>query len=810
MISNIRKEVQKRKEDNKGATIVMVIVAIAFIGMLVAMVLYMSYCNYLMKNSDKRAKDNFYTAEYALEVINAGLQHDISEAMSAAYVDTMKNSSNRLSEELTNDFNTYYFNEIGKKLLDGTNKWKADHLRAMWTGAGITVASAPGVQGAYLADPGANTYTVTANSHITLSGVNIVYTDDRGYVSIIKTDIRVKVPSIDFAQSASSMKIENFSLIANDSLVNANIAAPNPTYAATVGSNVEISGSVFGGYEGIRVEDHKSTKFVVDPNDATEAGEDEYDLIAKSINLRNLKNSNSVFSVDETFSTYVTDINLQTAVLDLDGKTYVGDDMDIAGRGSSVTLGGSYSGYGNMHGDSEGSSSILINGANTDLDFRGLDELVLSGHAYVGAKKYDADVDRLAYAQGTTVGNVTDDEITEDTDPDKLKDYVANANTMPQNTADILMGESISVKPNQMLYLVPPECIGYEAGTNNQVITKNPMTYAEYKMLTDTTTGEYELDEDGNRIPIPGTNPLQFREKKRYEPVRLSALWSKLGGNAYTSDYQAVYRRVDGTVLVYLYLDFGGNEVMANEFFKAYYNYDKTGIQSYVNSYINTLQWNPELDRDASKLTLAGNAFKLDAGKNVVFVENSTSEAQKQINMSEMQDLYSNVYESLMHTLSKDYEQMTTEQQGAEIFDTIVDDAKLTELDDKPFKNADDSLRVTIKDGDVLYPSGDCVEGKTKVIIASGDVYVTKDFEGLIIAGGNIYVCSGCNKIYYNPRLVRQALNATYTDVTGKVHYAYDVLGESGRLSYGFMTDNGAGESIDLQDLITYQNWKKE
>ena len=79
--TRLRKKLDILKEDNKGAAIVVAIVAIAFIGMLVGMLVYMAYYNYLMKHIDKRNKDNFYSAEYALDIINAGLQKDISDSM---------------------------------------------------------------------------------------------------------------------------------------------------------------------------------------------------------------------------------------------------------------------------------------------------------------------------------------------------------------------------------------------------------------------------------------------------------------------------------------------------------------------------------------------------------------------------------------------------------------------------------------------------------------------------------------------------------------------------------------------------------
>ena len=56
MIGYLRNWMKKQKKDNRGAAMILVIVSIAFIGMLVAMIVYMAYCNYLMKGTDRVAK----------------------------------------------------------------------------------------------------------------------------------------------------------------------------------------------------------------------------------------------------------------------------------------------------------------------------------------------------------------------------------------------------------------------------------------------------------------------------------------------------------------------------------------------------------------------------------------------------------------------------------------------------------------------------------------------------------------------------------------------------------------------------------
>lgn len=837
MISRIWKEMQNKKRDNKGAALVMVIIAIAFIGMLVGMILYMAYCNYLMKANDTKAKDNFYTAEYALDVINAGLQQDVSEAMAEAYVHTMKNSAASDAVAMEIDFQDKFIVEMKTKLQDRSSgiiksdKWYIDYLKSFWVDSGMTPATMPGDQGPYLGakTEGANVYndlTVSeAKDYLTLKNLEVVYTDSKGFVSIIKTDIRIKVPSIGFAQSVSKLSIENFSLIANKSLVNDDSCtelAPGGVQTAD-GADVKISGNVFGGYDGVQI-NNQVTEFVIDPADQTSNPSVEYNLIADSLNVKNALDGTEGLVVSDSFSTYVDNINLESGRLNLNGTSYVGNDLSIGGKGSEVSLSGKYYGYGGYINNSAASSSILINGGNTSLDFSGLKELLLSGHAYVGATRYDANIDRMAYTVSANtaekIAAITSDKITDNIEEEeyekalekrggdgkllydeneesKLKGYV------PRNEADVMTGESISVKANQLLYMVPAECVGFNAKTNEQVIGKNPMTYEEYKFLTDTKVEK--KDASGAIVVDPATNETVMENV--YEPVRLNVLWNKLGGISYTNNYKAVYRRVNGTVLVYLYLDFDGNETMANAFYKAYYDYDPEGINEYVDSYIASMRWSTDLTNKAN-LTLAGNAFYLNRNGEVVFLEDDFSNATKYDNMVDRQTEYSKIHQSLMHSLSKDYNLLTDGQRQNDIFDTLVDDSKFATMAGADYKNAAGDIKARITTGDILYPSTACPLD-TKLIVARGDIYLDEDFTGLAIAGGNIYLCKGCDNIRYNPSAVLQALRTEAVSTTGNTMYAYEIFGASGSITYG-TTSSSEEEQISLEDLILYQNWKKE
>src|SRR5574344_1588876 len=83
----------KRKTEyvrnNKGMSLVTVIITIGFVSILVSILLMVSMINFKMKKINANAKDSFYSAEQVLDEINLGLQKDISDALSSAYTDIL-------------------------------------------------------------------------------------------------------------------------------------------------------------------------------------------------------------------------------------------------------------------------------------------------------------------------------------------------------------------------------------------------------------------------------------------------------------------------------------------------------------------------------------------------------------------------------------------------------------------------------------------------------------------------------------------------------------------------------------------------
>ena len=114
-------------KQNKGFSLITVIIAVSFIGILGLLVLYMALSNFQMKITDLKGKDSFYTAERAIEEIRVGLQEDVGNSMSEAYIkvlgtyDKDENSTDVvLDKQRQNDF----INEFIKKKL--ANRLKKD------------------------------------------------------------------------------------------------------------------------------------------------------------------------------------------------------------------------------------------------------------------------------------------------------------------------------------------------------------------------------------------------------------------------------------------------------------------------------------------------------------------------------------------------------------------------------------------------------------------------------------------------------------------------------------------------------------
>ncbi len=80
-----------KKLDNRGSSIIMVVVSLAFIGIIIGALLSAASYAYKLKLQNLNAKDNFYYVEQAMQEIYAGVGANTIEEMKEAYVYTVEN-----------------------------------------------------------------------------------------------------------------------------------------------------------------------------------------------------------------------------------------------------------------------------------------------------------------------------------------------------------------------------------------------------------------------------------------------------------------------------------------------------------------------------------------------------------------------------------------------------------------------------------------------------------------------------------------------------------------------------------------------
>lgn len=850
MAARKRKQSEKDKK-NQGSALVLVIIAIAFVGTLVAMLVYMVYFNYLMKFADRSAKNNFYTAETALDIIKAGLEQDVSNAMVAGYYEVVTQHGDESALNKQAAFEVAFRNEMNKTCqlttvtIGGTPQYvyKPDYFKAYWDKIsrlgdpdydGFAVATPTSDVGARMLVADGTTYgdmtallnegpaVIYNGSVIEFRNVRVSYTDPDGFVSIIKTDITVEAPKINFANVLNVPDLDRYSIVAAGGIYSGYVRS-NVTFEPVVGgaqTQAVVTGNVFGGENGIYVNgvdaqidfERKSTD---DPSTTYTVTANSFNAISgrNQANVSNRDPASPSLTVDNSYEVWAGNLYVESASLQIDGDSFVQDDLTLDGSYSGVYISGSYHGYGTGSGTAANNSSILINGAHSTLDFWGLDQLELAGHAYVGSVHYNANEDDEnsgdyikdpdAYMKDQAASGSA-------SNPDRIEDNINN---------DVLMGQSVAFKSDQIMYMVPVECMGYDGDT--QILAKNPMTYDEYATFANT----YVMDENGN--------PTQTL---KYTVVRLDVIMNKVGGslNSYGASYVPVFRRVSGDVLVYFYIKFSTDE-KANQFFRDYYNADKVAFNSYINNYIDTYQIATDVVPARGKLSIAGNMLFRRGG--TYYLQEDTYEADLENfdALEQNRTQYAAFYQNLTKYLMKSLDDLPATQLQSNVFENITVDA--ADFDEqvapgyfKTYQNtAGDTVALVINNknrGVFEFTSTNAqLSGldlsKIHLIIANGDVNVyVAQFDGLIFSGGDVYFqkSSGVSEVHvdYDPAEVKKAMTAKSSDgsyvfevIENGIAYA-NTLGTTDDELLAAIEAQREADIIRTSDLVKFVNWNKE
>lgn len=798
-LRQLQNELWNQKRHDCGSSIVIVIIAMAMIGILATTLLWMSYINYKIKVNDIRNKNSFYSAEMVMEQIVAGLQKEASDSVAVAYQEVLSNWDDLQSESNRySSFASTYLDTLVKHLRDtdkGDGYYKRDILKgyvdtSVWDHVNQT-AWDNGTDDTDEAKKKPPVMELVNGNSLILRNVFVSYMDE-DRLSIVSTDLCLDVPEIVFTQSGSIDELYNYILIGNQGI------------SLTQGSGqVTGDGSIYAG-----TDDKGKGGIVINPASSLAINNGRYVISKGEIDVIGPGAGLIVRDVKETGSSvYAKNLDLQSGTISLDSNTYIANDLTLSGNGSKATLTKEYYGYGistesgigDSKTDQENSSAIIINGQNSTVNMSGVNTLMLAGRAYIGTNTTKKELDQNAEA-------------------------VANGDAAKKNEKAVLMGESITVKGGQIAYLVPTECLGVYNGET--LIGQNPVTQdVAAKIQT------YKNDYGENFKEVDFT-----RAVSRLGGLSLSSFGVTDMDHIRKVSTQYVGGGTESKSLTYYYLVMDAEN--AARYYQTYYlnGSNKETIDQYFKKYATGGIVLGDYTSEQNSYTILGNALVSDVlSQSGVSLLASTATASNTMTTAEVYQKsgeIANVYKGLTTNLSEDgasassfqnvfdsvikKEIVTKNADGSETRETIQEYLIHNGTGSTMEFTTDDGLKGIITAGSYTLSSATSGASNIRLIVSLGDITIDRNFTGLAIAKGTITingaVSNGAASLKRNKMDLYKVLNAT-TGAEGDTmtSMGFFVNGETS-LSEGAQespTDDAGNLDIDYTEIVRYMNWDK-
>ncbi len=836
---------KRARKQNRGFSLLTVIVAVSFIGILGLLVLYMALSNFQMKITDLKGKDSFYTAERAIEEIRVGLQEDVGNSMSEAYIKVLetynKDGSSKdvvLDKQRQSEFVNEFIKKLAARLQNGTDQseYSLEYLTA-YLDLNNSDKFDDTKETLLVTTPSDKTPVMTKdkNSGILLKNLKVIYVDPKGYASVIETDIRLGIPKVQFPTPSTLPDLMNMIVVADQGIV----CEAGGTDATT------ISGSIYSGIlkdisDNTILENNPRTSIWVKPGANLDIQNGEKIVSAGEI----YTGQNATFTSETGVTLWAEGVKLSSAQVNLLGTTYLSDDLTIeSGNSSKVTVQGEYYGYGSptsarrslnqyLYNDANDrwsdtalSSAIVINGKNTTLDLSGVRKMMLAGRSYIGTSN-------------------------------------VNSISGKNNDNDIMMGESITVKGTQLAYLLPPELIDTSklkntSDSEEEIDIKNPMSYLDYEKcgLMSMSSVPVKMDEKVEALGNQSLNDIGVDSQKPVQEV------------FYNNNADEGY--------VYFYLNFSdtseGNRAASDFMYNYYMNNStvKTNIDKYLSFYFNNMNTGIKVKdmKNYIRYVTNGNVLSYQGGE---AEENGTS-AQGKMTVAtspessqallQEQENYQDTWYALNRKMITSVDLLNTDVKDSDgllhdetdssrsVFDNLVNEKEMIQFlqqkrpgtldytfeaseDDGGLqaimthngknstfqvKNADGTIvtnTVTGTDTALKVDSG--MAQKLRLIVCTGDVEIGAGvhFQGIVMAKGKITLGAGAS-LESSPleaAKVFQAQMASDENMSPKSFFWEGdkyVLGNTNTSNE--TTDTGrVSDTYDLADCVTYENWRKE
>ena len=738
-----------KRNDNRGSSILMVILVAAGIGVMAAIALWVSLRNVQMKTTDAEIKESFYSAEGVLEQVKAGVKEKAEAAYKEAVTKDLENfakygnssqtpagaASSTVSEKArrAEDFKKNFKDTFKRSIDRGTdgeyNIKSISNLvdQSLLNSPTYPYAVVSAMNGGFSRDEG---IVKDEDDKLVLKGIKVRYVSEDEQVSEIVTDITVAVPKPDVIASTSDLDLFDYAIIGDKGV-------------EVIAGNVDIKGSVYAGFDG------SLNKQAFVAKSYTNVGLYDKTLIANgTVYVAN----NASLKASPNQKIWAGGILLDGGRAELTGASYVADDLTLSGERSSAKISGTYKGYGNDKNVAGSSSAIIINGKDSSIDMSGAKEVALAGYSYIAT------------------GN------------ERLRD---NSIGEARNNKDIKMGESIAVKGNQIAYLMPGEWIGTDSNKESK-FGHNPLSYDEYNKLLN------EKDSSGKNYVLVDTKARAYKTGKTFEDYGVTK--SDLDAN-YTKIFVQPITGISSDGLVYFYVNLPQDK--AARYFNDFYAADKNRaeeLKKHTDFYTGTIKSATEANiKTVGNYTLYDNDLVVLPGKTST-IDNTGK--------------FIKTFRALCTNLTT---KVKAGQRENEVFKNIINEAVLNGyLAGVVQKEVSvNGVKAVITSGNYDYNSS---SGDVRLIVANGDVTVKRNFTGTIIANGKVTVNSAgeikSDDSGIIKNLISEPLTAGGSDYFYRVFKDGEAFAASGSTVSG--NDLFADGSVDLSKLVSYSNWKKK
>lgn len=734
-------------KDDRGASLLAVLILMVVVSAIAVVITKITIVNIQMKEVERGTKKNFYSADAIMDDLRTGAREQAETALENAYADVLqhyvdytgsgKNVQDVFKQNYMNGLESYFADPM-KTPVDTTN----EQGNVVYRVAGYDADKVKGCildgtqQGCFVA-PADPKYEIDYGAGtFTLKDVRVVYKDAQDYETTITTDLVFSTPDMNFSGQSQVKEFMKYALIADDQI---NVNA----------SNVTVDGSVYAGVGGI-VASGNGTGELKGRMILTRG-----DIVADMGSALKVGDGNSSIWAENIMTT-----GKSAATLNVNGNMYVADDLALNAKESKVTLQGNYYGYNfqknygagdTVATDADFSSAIMINGKSSSLNIQNLKYLLLAGRTYI--------------SRGNNSSNT-----------------------------DIQMGESIAARTNQLAYYVPERYVKVESGES---------TLLKWNDAQNVRIGEKEY-------PIGESD---YAASIHVDPV-------KLDGWLNNANPIVPYYYTNG---VNYYLNFKSQQD-ANEFYAAYYAGNTGKAGGLAGTYLDK---NALIIDEHNKviMTLSGDIMYRTKPEEMFQEKAVTIEPDNwKDSAGLLWDYCSKLavsYKSLELGL-KDFGQSVTPDQvrfsvtdenGHEkidksidpLFDKLIDRSALQEEIAK-HKNPGDAGFTVYHPADDVYlidNTGvyDLPTSITKgIVVATGSVKVSGNFEGLIISGGKVTFDANV-QVKGNKLLVS---NLFKEDQSRKA----PLFSKFFRDCSGTAASNISGQ-LDLDSYINYDEWKK-